>query len=306
MAAGAAAAAGVFQHPPPTQSMPAPILLSPTQFQAFLDKMPSTPAVPPPVQAIAQDDGGVDYPNVSSVSVKLPSFWTNDPELWFLQTESVFKTRTPRVTRDATKFDHCVSALPPEALNSVQNFIKMPETTPNRYQLLKDALQLTYGKTQAQRHVQLISYALAKEPVLDMKPSNMLLHVRDLSGDSKAAFERAVILNRLPHSVRTSLSTSEAQTNEAWALEANKVMEAFLLNHPGATPASIMAMELSSNLHPPPRGLGLDRVVQGCSNCSNCPPEVAALARPQRGQDAAFLCFFHQRYGAKAFSCKSP
>ena len=292
--AGTSAAAGGFQHPPP-QQLPAPILLSPTQFQAFLDKMPSTPSAPPPVQVIGQDDGGADFPNVGSVSVKLPIFWTNDPELWFLQTESVFRSRTPRVTRDATKFDHCVSALPPEALNSVQNIIKMPETTANRYQLLKDALQLTYGKTQAERHVQLINFASAKEPVLDMKPSNMLLLVRDLSGDSKAAFERAVILNRLPHSVRQSLSTIAAQSNEAWALEANKAMETFLLNHPGATPASIMALESGSS---PPAG--------DHAGCTNCTPEVAAVARPQRKQEAAFLCFFHQRYGAKAFSCKSP
>ena len=91
--------------------------------------------------------------------------------------------------------------------------------------------------------MELIQYASAKEPVLDVKPSNMLLHVRDLSGDSKQAFERAVIINRLPKSVRTTLSTSTAVSNEDWANEANQVMEAFLLAQPGCTPASVMAME---------------------------------------------------------------
>ena len=140
--AAGASAAGPFQHPPPLQ---APVVMSPDQFRALMENCkPSTQA--PPTQAIAQDDGGLDFPNVSAVSVKLPTFWTNDPELWFLQTESVFNTRNPRVTRDGTKFDHCVSALPPEALNSVQNIIRLPATTPNRYQRLKDALQLTYGE----------------------------------------------------------------------------------------------------------------------------------------------------------------
>ena len=283
-AAAGAAAAPLFNHPPPA---PTQVVMTTDQFETLM-KNCGSPGFQPPTQAIAQDDGGVDFPGVSSVSVKLPTFWTNDPELWFLQTESIFNSRTPKVTRDATKFDHCVSALPPEALNSVQQIIKMPAATPNRYRLLKDALQLTYGKTQAQRHVELISYAAAKEPVLDMKPSNMLLHVRDLSGDSKAAFERAVILNRLPHSVRTLLSTSTAATNEAWALEANQAMEAFLLSHPGATPASIMALESASS---PSCGDSVD---------------VAAVSRPQRGPDPPFLCFIHQRYGSKAFSCKSP
>ena len=147
------------------------------------------------------------------------------------------------------------------------------------------------GKTQAQRHVELIASASAKEPVLDMKPSNMLLHIHDLSGDSKAAFERAVLLNRLPNSVRTTLSTSSAATNEAWALEANQVMEAYLLAHPGATPASIMAMESMFSATPSPEAPAVD---------------IAAVARPAKGTEAPFLCFIHQRYGTKAFSCKSP
>ena len=107
--AQAQATPGVFNNPPP--GIPAPMILSPDQFQAFLDTCKSSPG---PAVAMGGDDGGDDYPNVSSVSVKLPTFWTHDPELWFLQTESVFNTRTPKVTRDATKLDHVVTALPAE------------------------------------------------------------------------------------------------------------------------------------------------------------------------------------------------
>ena len=62
---------------------------------------------------------------------------------------------------------------------------------------------------------------------MDVKPSNMLMHIRDLSGDSKETFERAVLLNRLPSSVRTT-PTSNAASNKDLTLEANQVMEAFL------------------------------------------------------------------------------
>ena len=204
--------------------------------------------------------------------------------MWFLQTESVFNTRIPPVTRDSTKFDHVVTALPADALNSVQNIIRLPGNTGDRYDQLKAALQLTYGKTQAQRHIELIQYAAAKEPVLDVKPSNMLLHIRDLAGDSRGAFERAVLLNRLPKSVRTTLSTSAAANNEALAKKANQVMDSFLLAHPGATPASIMAVESAGSAAEP--------------------GEVAAVTQPRKSDDA-FLCFIHARYGAKAYSCKS-
>ena len=130
--------------------------------------------------------------------MKLPTFWIHDPDLWFLQTEAVFATRTPKVTRDQTKFDHVVAALPTEALNAVKNIIRMPPTATDKYVQLKAALNLIYGKTVSQRLSELIEYAACKDPVLDMKPSAMLMHIREMAGDSKEAFERAVLLNRLP------------------------------------------------------------------------------------------------------------
>ena len=81
-----------FTNPPP---FGAPVVMSPDQFKSLMDRIP--PAAAAAARAPA-DDGGQDFgPNVSSVSVKLPSFWMNDRELWFLQVESVFATRTPPV-----------------------------------------------------------------------------------------------------------------------------------------------------------------------------------------------------------------
>ena len=133
-AAAAAAADGapvapVFANPPPF----GPMMMSPDQFKVFMD------TCSPAAAQVRHDDGGPDFPNVSNVSVKLPTFWTHDPELWFLQTESVFNSRTPKVTRDATKFDHTVTALPADALNAIQNIIRMPVATPDRYERLKRA-----------------------------------------------------------------------------------------------------------------------------------------------------------------------
>ena len=106
-----------FAAPPPSF---APVVMSRDQFKSLIDRIPAGQAAP----AAGQAEGGQDYgPNVSSVLVKLPTFWSNDPELWFLQVESIFATRTPPVTRDITKFDHVVTALPTEALNAVFNVV---------------------------------------------------------------------------------------------------------------------------------------------------------------------------------------
>lgn len=255
------------------------VVMSPAQFEKLLATCrPHTPEVARAFPAAAEA-----APTVGSVAVKLPTFWVHDPELWFLQAESVFNTRVPKVTRDATKFDHVVTALPPEALNSLVNVIRLPATVPDRYTQLKAALNLTYGKTQAEKLKELIEYAACKTPIMDVKPSNMLMHIKELAGDSKEAFERAVLLNRLPDPVRTTLSTSTAADNKAFALEANSVMEAFLQTDAAA------AFRVSS------------------ITTEQDQPLVAAVDRQRSSQHSTpFLCTVHARYGSRAYSCRSP
>ena len=74
----------------------------------------------------------------------------------------------------------------------------------------------------ADGHSPLIEFALKKEPILDQKPSSILLYIKELSGDSKEAFERQVLLNRLPEAARTALSTLMALNNKEFAKEANE------------------------------------------------------------------------------------
>ena len=47
---------------------------------------------------------------VTKVSIKLPDFWTEDPDLCFLHAEAAF--RNSQITQSKTKFDHIVQKLP--------------------------------------------------------------------------------------------------------------------------------------------------------------------------------------------------
>ena len=69
-------AQAAFSHPPPQ----AQVVMSNDQFQALIDTV--KPASPAPAVVMAQGDGG---PDVNAVAVKPPTFWTSDPELWFLR-----------------------------------------------------------------------------------------------------------------------------------------------------------------------------------------------------------------------------
>ena len=63
-------------------------------------------------------------PAIATVNLKLPPFWSSDPEVWFQQVEALFRTR--HVTAQHTKFDHVVASLSPEFATEVRDLIIRP------------------------------------------------------------------------------------------------------------------------------------------------------------------------------------
>ena len=76
-------------------------------------------------------------PTIAAVSVKLPPFWPQDPEVWFAQVEAQFTTK--RVTVQKTKFDYVISSLSPEVAMEVRDLLLKPPTD-NPYNTLKAQL----------------------------------------------------------------------------------------------------------------------------------------------------------------------
>ncbi|XP_064475370.1 uncharacterized protein LOC135389234 [Ornithodoros turicata] len=59
-----------------------------------------------------------------TVSLRLPPFWSQDPELWFAQVERQFDAR--HITAQTSRFGHAVSALPVEIAAEIRDLILSP------------------------------------------------------------------------------------------------------------------------------------------------------------------------------------
>ena len=80
---------------------------------------------------------------VTKVVVKLPEFWTNDPDLWFLHAESAF--RNSKITQSRTKFDHVIQKLPQKIMVSVRGLIMSTTSSSSTpYEDLKAKLVSSY------------------------------------------------------------------------------------------------------------------------------------------------------------------
>ena len=68
--------------------------------------------------------------SISAVSIKLPEFWPEDPEIWFIRIEAQLRSRA--VTHDQTKFDYAVAALDNVTAAEVKSVLVNPPAE-NKY-----------------------------------------------------------------------------------------------------------------------------------------------------------------------------
>ena len=135
---------------------------------------------------------------VHAAAVKLPQFWSENPDLWFFQAEAQFELRGISVSR--TKYFYLVAALSPDVAGRVTSLLEEVPTE-NPYEVLKSALCHAYKLTEYQR-----AEALANLPPLgDNRPSELLATFRRLLpvGHKVCFRARYDFLSRLPSEIRT-------------------------------------------------------------------------------------------------------
>ena len=101
---------------------------------------------------------------IEAVAVKLPEFWTDDPEIWFLRAEAQFRSKS--IIIDQTKFDYIITALDNRAAAEVKAVLLNPPEQ-GKYNALKTALLNAFGKSQLQKDAELINIS----GLGDKKPS---------------------------------------------------------------------------------------------------------------------------------------
>ena len=89
-----------------------------------------------------------------AVEIKLPKFWTDDPEIWFLRAEAQFRAKS--IIVDQTKFDYVITALDNCAAAEVKAVLLNPPEQ-GKYNALKTALLNAFGNSQLQKDAELLN-----------------------------------------------------------------------------------------------------------------------------------------------------
>ena len=204
----------------------------------------------------------------SAVALKLPNFWTTQPDVWFAQAEAQFNIRGD------TKYYYVVAALDQDTAQRLLDTLQNPPTT-NKYSSLKDQLLKAYGFSRRERASKLLDIT----SLGDRKPSALLAEMRALSGGhTNCMLFEELFLRALPHDIRLQLAEVDFSDIDKVGERADAFWHTKLQNSIGIACIRIKVDRPTSK-----KGLL---------------PTQTPTTQP--------VCYYHMKFGSKAQRCRSP
>ncbi|KAH6932499.1 hypothetical protein HPB50_006444 [Hyalomma asiaticum] len=161
--------------------------------------------------------------DVAALQLHLPTFWRNNPQLWFAQVEATFDFH--HISSEISRFLHLLCNLSPEMAQVVTDVIAAPLNDAS-YQRLKQSIlyHTTTSESARLRHLLTSEELGARHPSQLLNSMRQLLRSSDV-GSNRALF-RELFLQRLPQSFRLVLVAAWELTVDHLAQLANRVHDA--------------------------------------------------------------------------------
>ena len=233
--------------------------------------------------------------SVGTLSVKLPTFWPDMPEVWFAQAEANFRAR--RITSQKSKFNLVVVALDADTLKGVLDLIEQ-EPDEESYDRLKARLVQAYKLSTVDK----VKQCMELPPLADESPIKLADQMIALTRDATAEdIVKAMFLLKLPESVRKTMwaeplkewTQMKARANGLWHAEKTKrcpamyeVAGACVIDQDDEVEANAVRFK--------PKG-------KTNQNSKRFKEFAGTFYQRPNGP-----CVFHEFYGRSATRCRSP
>lgn len=245
---------------------------------------------------------------VHRVALKLPQFWTQQPEIYFEQIEAMFLTSDIRDTK--TKYAYLIQALPSEVAIDVQDVMRKCRQERDPYEIMKQQLISRNTMSDTSRVEQLLSHATMG----DRSPSAFYRWMLRTAGTSSGITDdlvKKLWFRQLPSQLEASLRPFADKDMETITKFADEIYEIYKRPHglsvveeskkPGAIPKRVDEVaELKAEISELKRAIAQ----LSTSNSRGRSHSRGRSSSKNRDKSESRLCFFHYKFGDDARKCK--
>lgn len=258
---------------------------------------------------------GTNSSETMKVSVKIPPFWVDKPEIWFYQIEAQFNING--IKNEDTKFNYIVSQMEPKYIDTIWDIIT--DKAENKYSLAKERLLNVFKESENKR----IKRLFTGIEIGDMKPSHLLQKMKSLAtNDISDMVLKTLWMEKLPHHIKHILVVSDEGLDKL-AIMADKIFEMHSQNelyeahstefkNSSASPNTIsQLLEKISSLEKRIDELHFHRQQnersRSAERSNKSFSRVRSKSRRRYNPDGK-LCYYHFTFGSKCFpeKCKQP
>ncbi|XP_036319780.1 uncharacterized protein LOC118734170 [Rhagoletis pomonella] len=252
-----------------------------------------------------------DRSEICATSVKLPQFWSNCPEARFVHAEMQFATKG--ISRDSTKYEFVITALPQEVIANVLDVIQK--------KVLIDRHSLS-----EQRRLDKI---LSDTEIGDRRPSEYYRTLGQLAGSTiDPIFLKNIWLRKLPKSLYVALTSANLNNINDLLQLADKIWEITS----GSEICAVKSKVLTSSNNFDDLGKIVEDLAKVttkmCESFNRLQLDINEIKtqiydRPSRSrrryfsnnknsqsrsksQSKNWVCRYHFRFGSKARKCEEP
>ena len=239
----------------------------------------------------------------SGHSLKLVQFWPDAPKSWFLAAEAQFRLRG--ITSDQDRVCLLLSALPRDSFRLIQHLIgdDVDAAIQRPYAELKAALVSSHQLSDYQK----VEHISRMDRLGGRKPSELLAAMMEFcpAGHESSPFLAFFFLHRLPRELRCLLSDADMSDLRLLAEKADR-LAALHSHHDFDAVAAVDGGSSDSD----------EDAVVAAAMRSKQPAKKKAAANKSGGKDSksggkdsksggSSLCYFHLKFGDKAYKCVS-
>lgn len=241
-----------------------------------------------------------------SASLKIPPFWSNRPDLWFLQIETQFRLKG--ITSSNTKYDYLISSLPADSMEIVADFLTNPTREGDKFENIKKLLIARCRDTEERR----LDALLNRVELGDLKPSELFRQMESLAGGNSlinVPLLKKLWLNKLPQAIQPCVIAIESTHSQEEIFKiADRIYDATdrsrisaITNDPKQDDLKTLIINLTDrikNLEARP-SRSSNRSTSGRSNSLS-----RSKSNSRANRNTNELCWYHKRFDANAQKCQ--